>query len=760
MRSLGLNHLAPRIAANPNMAFVICLLVTFITGYLMLTQTQFTGDITENLKGNSDSYQNFLKLEQSFHPFSRDESLMIRTKDLSNPETFAKFQEFLLDLQFASQINTAFSIFSLPALPKAGNESQQPGFFLSQPHIKALPPKQQLSQLRQKIPLAAKLISQDHSVTMVLLILNQQNDGETAPLKPESRQEILDMAENYNGLFQLSFVGLPEIQRTVRSTLKQDQTRLTVISVLLCLTIAWLIFRSWRSAVICSIPPVISMVWYFGFLAIFSIPVDFLTTIIPTMIIVVAFADGLHLYLSIQRNQSRYPTLKQAITQAIKRTGPACFLASLTTAIAFIGIGLGGAETMHRLSYTGAVGILLAFTSVIFIMPTLASFLLKGGARKIADPPEFLSATSRPASYLVSNHHIKILVFSIFFSIALIFIHFNVPASFRVTDYLSNDVQIRKDEAVIDAKLTGSGQLYAIIKDPDGQQGLSKEDLETLTQIMASLNRKASTNIGEEAALGLLRQFNLAELANSEDKSPLLHHFVSRDFQNYLVPLPLSSMMTSKQISAYAEKIEAQLANDGFDNQVYLAGMSLLTAKETPVLISNLRTGLITAIVIVILVIMLVVGSVRIGLACLLPNLIPILTVESFFWISGQPITMTAVIALTIAFGIAVDNSIHMLNQYQLAKKVLSEEETGTAGSNRQQHEQNLAAITKAIKAITPAVVSTTLLLGSGLAMTQFSILPSVALFGRLVISALFVALLADLFILPSFLIAQEKKTE
>ena len=76
-----------------------------------------------------------------------------------------------------------------------------------------------------------------------------------------------------------------------------------------------------------------------------------------------------------------------------------------------------------------------------------------------------------------------------------------------------------------------------------------------------------------------------------------------------------------------------------------------------------------SAILIVMISIMVIVRSVRVGLAFLLPNLIPILTVEAYFWLIDRPLNMTAVVALTIAFGIAVDNSIHLLNRFRLARK-------------------------------------------------------------------------------------------
>ncbi|TLP48195.1 hypothetical protein FDK21_00560 [Cohaesibacter sp. CAU 1516] len=751
MQSLGLNKAAPKIASNAPLIAIIALAVTLLTTYLMVTQTRFTGDITDNLANDSESYRSFVALENRFRAFSQDELLLIKSADLSNPETYQAFQTFLLDLQFASQVEAAFSIFSLPDVTRAtqtasqdSDELAEPSFFLTSPQIRTKPIAERLDALRQQVPLADKMLSEDLTVTLISLMTGSAEEGKSAKLTPESLAEIKALAAPYQQAFTLSFVGIPEIQRTIRDTLHGDQTKLTIASILLCVVVAGAIFRSWRGALICSVPPVTGVIWYFGFLALFSIPVDFLTTIVPTMVIVVAFADGVHLYMSIQRKRSDGLPRKDAIAYAITTTGPACFLASLTTSLAFIGIGLGGATTMERLSFTGAVGIMLAFLSVILIVPTLSHFLLKKGNTDTVATPPFLQSPGRPAIWLATFHRKTILSVACALSVGLIAIHIILPASFRVTDYLSEDLQIRKDEVLIEKKLGGSGQLYAILKDPDGQKGLNASDRETFEAILTSLNKRITKPIDPEPIVAMLQRFEGADLP---EDNVLLSRFISKDGLAYLVPIPLGTMLAAEQISAYADGLINGLEADGLGDHVTLAGLSLLTAKETPNLISDLRTGLIGAIIIVILAIMLLVRSIRFGIAFLLPNLIPILTVEAYFWIVDKPLNMTAVIALTIAFGIAVDNSIHLLNQYRLCRHTNPDDS----------HSQAMA---RAIGAITPAVLATTMLLVAGLGMTQLSTLPSVALFGQLVITALFVALLADLYILPSFLLALEKRAE
>ena len=88
MQSLGLKYLAPKIASHPGWVATITLAVTLLSLWLTLTRTEFTGDITENLRNNSETYQAFQALEDEFHSFSNDETLLIRSTDLGSPEDY------------------------------------------------------------------------------------------------------------------------------------------------------------------------------------------------------------------------------------------------------------------------------------------------------------------------------------------------------------------------------------------------------------------------------------------------------------------------------------------------------------------------------------------------------------------------------------------------------------------------------------------------------------------------------------------------
>ena len=103
---------------------------------------------------------------------------------------------------------------------------------------------------------------------------------------------------------------------------------------------------------------------------------------------------------------------------------------------------------------------------------------------------------------------------------------------------------------------------------------------------------------------------------------------------------------------------------------------------------------------------------------------------------------MSITVALTVAFGIAVDDSIHMLNQYLI---------------NKQEHDPS-AAVAGAIKEVTPAIFSTTLILSAGLLIMCFSSLPAMSVFAVVVMMTLVIAFLADIFQLPAYLLLMDEK--
>ena len=128
------------------------------------------------------------------------------------------------------------------------------------------------------------------------------------------------------------------------------------------------------------------------------------------------------------------------------------------------------------------------------------------------------------------------------------------------------------------------------------------------------------------------------------------------------------------------------------------------------------------------------------GMIAALPNILPVTLVGSLMWITGMPLSFTSGIALTIAFGIAVDDTVNVLNRVRLLERrrgVLNEE-----------------TIEIAMREISPALVLTSIVLIAGILGTLFSRVPVLVDFGMLTIAVFALTLVADIVLLPALLIA------
>jgi predicted RND superfamily exporter protein len=125
--------------------------------------------------------------------------------------------------------------------------------------------------------------------------------------------------------------------------------------------------------------------------------------------------------------------------------------------------------------------------------------------------------------------------------------------------------------------------------------------------------------------------------------------------------------------------------------------------------------------------------SVLVMLASILPAIFPIVVSGTLLWAMGEGLQFASVVALTVSFGLGLSATIHFLNRLRL------EERPGQSSA---------ALVERATILVGPALILTSLVLACGLAVTVFSDLPSLRLFGWLSAFSMIAALVADLLIL------------
>jgi predicted RND superfamily exporter protein len=151
----------------------------------------------------------------------------------------------------------------------------------------------------------------------------------------------------------------------------------------------------------------------------------------------------------------------------------------------------------------------------------------------------------------------------------------------------------------------------------------------------------------------------------------------------------------------------------------------------------TLINSLLLAAAVITLVIALVFRSLSLALVSLVPNVLPLIVPLGAFGLLGIPLDGPAVIVATIALGVCVDDTIHLLTKFQQAR---------WAGADVE------SALRQAFVKVGSAMTWTTLVLVIGFATLALSDFRPNTLIGLLGTVMVLLAWVADLIVTPALL--------
>ena len=182
--------------------------------------------------------------------------------------------------------------------------------------------------------------------------------------------------------------------------------------------------------------------------------------------------------------------------------------------------------------------------------------------------------------------------------------------------------------------------------------------------------------------------------------------------------------------------VQSQLKDHAGTFHVITGMVPLFLQTQEAVLQSLIRSfGL--AFCIIGLVMMFVLRSLRSGLITMIPNVLPVGIVFGLISWSGLPVDIGTMVTASVALGIAVDGTLHLLSWFR--KGILD-------GMSR--HD----AIARALGHCGPALWQTSATVAIGMLMLYPSELLIVSRFGWLMAALITAALVADLILLPALL--------
>lgn len=558
------------------------------------------------------------------------------------------------------------------------------------------------------------------------------------------------------GLGSINLLGPVEIKQALIGSMLHDAVYLMPLVLIIGLGVIWYFVRSVWLVFAGSISVIVALWLTAGVIGALGFTLNQTSSLAFGIVFIIALADVIHLLTS-YAHQPPGSSDRDAMLAALRSNLPALFLTSVTTAIGFLSLNWSASPVFATFGNVAAIGIAFAFLSAITVTTWLGT--LRSASHIRGENPDALQKCvnwlecqrRKMSTRAYAVFYVATLVIS---SCAFLNVYHNDPLN-----YFSKDTDIIKALSVSEKSFSMHHPLSVRI-DSSMQDGVfDPEYLKTMTAFQQWLdgNERVALHHGYLNVLAQLKRqlfvddeeglqpittdaeaaeyWNLYQMAAPENTELSLG--IDAQFRSAVVTVGVPEMLSS-DLMAFRDQVVnwfAQHAPSGY--AVSVSGHAILFASLGKDLTRNMFIGGLVSAMIISLLIGLFLGSMKLGVISLIPNLLPAGLVFGFWGMSVGVIDIAAAGTLSICLGIVVDDCIHILKRYTTFRR---------SGYNAEQ------SMSMTLEQTGSALVLTTIILALGMLVLTLSIFKPNQEMAILMAWIVVVALLYDLLLLPHLL--------
>jgi len=597
----------------------------------------------------------------------------------------------------------------------------------------------------------------------------QNSKVEKKFLTDQENHELLDaidkIADKYRaeGL-TIYMAGSPAVNNALKAQMQADMQKFMRITFLIILVFLFLVFRRLSAVFYPLIVIILSLLTTVGTMAWMGVAFKLPTQIVPSLLLAVSVGATVHILSIFFDKFNNTGDKKEALSYTLRHSGLAIAMTSITTAI---GVGAFAGSEVAPISDLGTFASLGVMVSLILTLTLLPALLiitkLKPKAKKEAGRIDNLM---KRFAVIPVKHTKAVLVGSFLIVILSLVASTQVRLSHNPLYWFQPDNINRVSTEVIDEKMNGTVTIEVVVDTGKENGWIDPEKLATLNDFTSRMEKYTDeyTHVGKVISLAtIVKETNRALHENQEgyytipkeknlvsqelllfenSGSDDLEDVVDSQFSKIRITIKLPWTDAIKAVSVL-DYVKAE-AKDTFEGDIVeTTGMiPLLINTFANAVHSSVNSYFIAGIAISFMM-MLILGSVRIGLLSMLPNLAPIIMGLLVMYLADIPLDMFTLLIGSIAIGLAVDDTIHFMHNF---KRYYLE-----SGDSAKAIEQTFFTTGK-------AMVITTLVLALGFYAYLAAYMISVQNFGLLTGSVIIFALLSDLLLAPALMVVVAKR--
>ena len=602
------------------------------------------------------------------------------------------------------------------------------------------------------------LVSDDGRITGITATIMLPHGDTHAPivLADEFENMVAELEQQYPQ-FDMYPYGSILLNKAFFVHATREFAGLLAIGVTLLLIASGLILRSALAAFSIGILMATSVATGMGLTGWLGLPLTAPSSSAPVIVMALSVASTIHLLSGFLKRLNQGMERKQAVTASMQENFKPIFLTAITTAIGFLCLNVSDVPPYRLLGNTTAIGVAAAFCLTFTLLPALLR-LLPFRRRTHADPQQLTRRWRKFGHAIASRPGAITLASVVVMAVITAPIVRNVIDD-RLLTYFASDVPIRANTEYVMDNYSWFYGAFMPVAAAEENGITSPEYLRHLDDFMTWARAQPEVRAAGSFS-DVIKQLN--RNMNGDDPAfyviPDDRELVAQYLLLYELSLPFGKDLSTQIDSARStslvrigfrdisssgmrafESRTDQWMAENFPEHMrsHLTGPPMLFAHIWNDATESNLLGMGLAVLLICSLIGVMLGSLKLGLISLLPNIAPALMAFGIWGLINAQIDIGSSIVAVIAFGIIVDDTIHFLHRYR---------------HFRQQGKSYPEAIEETFAAVGTALFTTTIVLALGFGVLAFSDFTLNSSMGMLTGITIALALAVDFIFLPALL--------
>lgn len=666
----------------------IAILVVFaalavVSGYYM-TKLKFAFSFEQFFpKGDKDLayFQEFVK------NFETDDNFMLiavrRKEGVFDQSFLQKFHDLTIKSRDLPNVTQSIS------LTKFGYPIKTPFAITTVPAIHVDNPEMYESDRRQLLQderFVHNLISEDGKTLIIYLKLIDAIQIEQAK---DLMRGLRKLVQSYH-FQQYHFLGRPYFQTQLVEMEIEEVSKSALISGILVSIIFFFIFRRFWGVIIANVSILMGMLLFMGFMGAFGRELSAMSALYPILMIIVGTSDIVH-FMSKYVDELRWgKTRSQAMVITIKEIGLATFVTAATTAVGFASLLTNRVVPIRDFGINAAVGVIIAYLTTLFFS---SAFMSLFSVHQITRFTGEQMAWDRAMMWLhgFTKRNPRNIIWISVGATALCFIGISmITTNYEVLNNLPEKSKIREDFLFFEREISGFRPMEFAGYVQENHRADDFEVVKELDKLEQHLKQYAAIQAVSSVS-DVYKSINQMYAGNNHDAYRLpADEAKFAAYQQIAKKIPQSGMnvliskdgtkarVTSRvrDIGADSIQIIEQSITHWITNNINsdiikfkITGTGLIIDKNARYIRANLLQGLAISVGIIGIMMALLFLDWRFLIIAMIPNFIPLFIAGAFLGFTGIELEAGISIIFSIVFGIAADDTIHVLGKFKLERQ-------------------------------------------------------------------------------------------